>query len=484
MKFIYYFLHAQKHVSTNVLSHKKINSLMLTCLISVLWFSGCKKDEDTKELPQIKTIQASAITDSSATSCGIILSNGGDAIIESGIYWSANPDPSLTGFKATIESAKDTFSCKLSNLQPDKTYYVRAFATNSVGTSYGDEISFKTLKPVSNSIIIASVDSAIKQVMHLRNIPAVSIAIVKDEKLVYVKSYGYADKEASVPASTNRLFRIASVSKSFTAIAILKLVQDSRITLDQTVFGTNGILGNDYGVPPSGSNKELITVRHLLDHTSGWRNKPNDPMFSNLAYSKSQLLTDMVLNRPLVTVPGADNSYLNFGYFVLGRIIEKVSAMTYENYVKLNILQPCGITDMQIAGNTQAEKFPNEVKYYPASATPYAMNIKRADACGGWIASAKDLACFIVRVDRNVAKSDLISEPLLNQFNFGFARWAVTGSLPGTSAVLSRVNKTFSFAIIANTRIENDADAINEDLKAAINKQIETITNWPAQDLF
>ncbi len=272
----------------------------------------------------------------------------------------------------------------------------------------------------------------------------------------------YLIRRQATAASNDDLYRIASISKSITAIAILKLVEDGSLSLDQKVFGSEGVLGWDYGNLPTGSNKDAITVKHLLEHKSGWTNTPNDPMFYNTNYSHTQLITDIVTNRPLTYTPGSTYYYLNFGYCVLGRIIEKVTDMTYENYVKSNILEQCGITDMRIGGNTLNERSPNEVKYYQSEFSPYAMNVRRMDSHGGWIATATDLARFIVRIDRNNSKPDLISNDLLNELYFGYNNWYFYGSLPGTSAVLSRYNDNFSFAVLVNTRTESNTDLILE----------------------
>ena len=237
-------------------------------------------------------------------------------------------------------------------------------------------------------------DNLIKDVMSQNGIPGFSIAIVKNEKLVYVNTYGYADKENLELVKPNSLFRIASISKPITGIAILKLLEEGKLSLNQTVFGANGVLGNDYGVPPPGSKKDQITIKHLLDHTSGWTNEPTDPMAYNLSWSFKELITDMVLNRPLKNNPGDIYYYLNFGYCVLGRVIEKITGMSYEQYVKSQVLAPCGITAMKIGGNTLSDRFPDEVKYYSSHFSPYWMNVYRMDSHGGWIASAIDFVGF------------------------------------------------------------------------------------------
>ena len=430
-------------------------------------------------LPTLTTSNITNISSDAASDGGSISSDGGAPVTARGIVWSTNTNPTIFLTTKTSEgTGTGIYSSVLTGLTSETKYYVKAYATNSVGTAYGEEITFQTAS------VFAKMDSAIANKMDQYNIPAVSIAIIKNEKLVYVKSYGYSDKEANTVASIDDLYRIASVSKPITAIAILKLVQDGLISLDQTVFGTNGILGNDYGITPAGSNKDLITIRHLLEHKSGWTNTPNNPMFNNLSYTQSQLLTDVLINRPLTYQPGSTYYYLNFGYFLLGRVIEKITGVTFESYVKTNILQPCSITEMRIGGNTLNDRFPKEVKYYQSESSPYSINVTRADACGGWIASATDIARFIVKIDRNTYRPDLISTSLLNQLYFGYLKWVQYGSLPGTSAVLCRLNSTFSFVVLANTRINSAEDSINVELNNTITEQINSILNWPTYDLF
>ena len=342
-------------------------------------------------------------------------------------------------------------------------------------------------KESDGELSLTSLDNAIKNEMNQNNIPALSVAIVKNEKLVYIKSYGFSDKESRIRAADDDLYRIASVSKPITVIAILKLVQDSLLSLDQKVFGSDGIFGNDYGTPPSGSKKDLITVRHLLDHKSGWTNSPNDPMFTDISNTQSQLITDLLANRPLTYTPGVTIYYLNFGYCILGRVIEKITNMTYEDYVKSIILQQCGITEMKIGKNTLNDKDPNEVKYYQSEYSPYSpynMNVTRMDSHGGWIASATDLARFIVKIDKNESKSDLISVTLLNKFYFGNSNWVHYGALPGASAILSRLNKTFSFVVLVNTCTDSNPGLLLVDLYNTVKGKIITISAWPTDDLF
>lgn len=455
--------------------------LVFSITMILLLALSCQKDSDPKlnaGIATLSTTSVSNITSISASSGGNISEDGGGSITARGVVWStaANPTISLST-KTSDGTGTGSFTSSITGLTDGIRYYLRAYATNAVGTAYGNEVSFQAVSPFSE------LDNAIALKMSQYNIPGLSVAIVKNEKLVYVRSYGYADIESDQIASNDDLYRIASVSKPITAIAILKLVQDGLVTLDQKVFGTDGILGNDYGTPPVGSNKDLITVRHLLDHKSGWTNSPNDPMFTNIGDTQSQLITDIVTNRPLAYSPGSTYYYLNIGYCILGRVIEKITGSSYESYVRSNAIA-IGITNLKIGGNTLAERFPNEVKYYQSEFSPYSMNVRRMDSHGGWIASSTDLARFIVRIDRNSAVTDMISSNLLNQFYFGYTNWIHYGSLPGTSSILSRLNDSFSFVVLVNTRTETSPNSILDDLNSTVSGQINSRSTWPTYNLF
>jgi len=316
---------------------------------------------------------------------------------------------------------------------------------------------------------IPKVDSLVTNFMQKYNVPGMSVAIAKDGKIVYAKGYGYANKDTKEPVTNASLFRIASVSKPFTSVAIMQLVESGKLQLDAKVFGDGGVLGNDYGTPPYKGNISNITVHQLLQHTcGGWSNDDNDPMFTDTAFTAAQVISNTLNNQPLVNEPGKVYAYSNFGYCVLGRVIEKITGMRYEDYVKTNILQKAGITDMQVGGNTLAAKKPNEVVYYGQDGeNPYVYNITRMDAHGGWIANPSDLLNFVFCVDGFATKPDIINATSINimttpsaankNYACGWAvnsnnNWWHTGSLPGTATELVRASNGFSWAILANTR--------------------------------
>ncbi len=354
--------------------------------------------------------------------------------------------------------------------------------------------------PTQSNIELPSVDKAVADFMTKYSLPGVSIALVKDDRLVYAKSYGVADKASNTPLRTDHVFRLASVSKSITSVAAFKLIEDGKLSLDAKVFGQTGLLGTEYGTKPYGKDIEAITVRHLLQHTAGgWNNQQNDPMFVTAwaGYTQSQLISTVLNTRPLATTPGTKFEYSNFGYLVLGRVIERASGQPYRDYVRDAILKPAGITSMDVAGDIQADRFPNEVTYYDAGYSPYGMKIKRMDAHGGWAASAPDLARLLVRVNGFSGKSDLLTPSSLTQMttapsnSSGYAcgwsvnsanNWWHTGSLPGTSTMWARTSSGLGWVILVNQR--SSAASFSSDLDGLMWKGTQGITQWPTQDLF
>ncbi|MGN8037891.1 serine hydrolase domain-containing protein [Chitinophaga sp. 22321] len=342
------------------------------------------------------------------------------------------------------------------------------------------------------------VDSAVHAFMTQYHVPGMSIAVTHHGKLVYARGYGYADTLQQTPVTVNSLFRIASVSKPITATAILKLVEAKKLSLDDTVFGKNGVLGTTYGQPPYPENLRKITIRQLLQHTAGgWTNNGTDPMFSHPQMTASALISWTITHQPLENTPGAVYAYSNFGYCVLGRVIEKVSGMSYEAYVKKAVLQPCNITNMQIGGNTLAQRKSNEVIYYGQHGEqPYIYNISRMDAHGGWIASAKDLANLLIHVDGFPAPADILTNVSVTAMttgstaNPGYALgWAVnpyhnwwhSGSLPGTASEIIRSHHGFTWVMLCNTRTDN---SFFNDLDGLLWKAVnDPKTPWPNTDL-
>jgi CubicO group peptidase (beta-lactamase class C family) len=350
----------------------------------------------------------------------------------------------------------------------------------------------------ASKVAVAALDDQVNAFMTTYNVPALSIAITNGEKLVYLKAYGISDQFKGTKAVVSDRYRLASLSKQFTSVAIMKLLDQGKIKLEDKVFGDGALLGKTYGTKAYGLHITDITVDELLHHTSGgWTNDVNDPMFTNPTMTAAQLITWTLDNRPLDNVPGTAYAYSNFGYCILGRVIEKITGQTYEEAVKTLVLKPIGITDMTIAGNTLAEKQAKEVTYYGQSGEdPYAMNVSRMDSHGGWIATAADLARFLVYIDKFPVRPDILTASALNTMYTGSTAnpaygcgWGIsgknyfhTGSLPGTETEQARLDNGFNFVILTNTRsFKNNFDY---DMDQIFWKALAKNPTWSTDDLF
>jgi CubicO group peptidase (beta-lactamase class C family) len=148
------------------------------------------------------------------------------------------------------------------------------------------------------------------------------------------------------------------------------------------VFGFGARLGTTFGTTPYGMYITSITIQHLLQHTAGgWTNDGMDPMFRQPALSANDLISWTLDNRPLANPPGTNFAYSNFGYCILGRVIEAVTGQSYENWVRDNILGPSGVTDMRIAGDTGPERQWPEATYWGKDTdNPYHMRVRTCQA--------------------------------------------------------------------------------------------------------
>lgn len=315
----------------------------------------------------------------------------------------------------------------------------------------------------------AAMNRVAEEFMGTYAVPGLSVAIAWKGAIEYDQGFGVADRQRGERVTGAHLFRIASASKPITSVALFNLIEQGRVKLTDRVFGRGGVLGDTYGRAPYGPHVEDVTIEHLMTHTAGgWQNDASDPMFANPDMSHAELISWAIGARPLTHPPGTHYAYSNFGYCVLGRVIEKLSGMPYVDHVRERILRRCGVHDMVIAGNTPDERAPREVTYYgQGGENPYGPNVHRMDSHGGWLASANDLTRFAMHVDgftttANILNTDTIRTMVsASTANSSYAKgWAVNrqnnwwhgGSLPGTTSIVVRTSGEFCWAALANTR--------------------------------
>ncbi len=384
--------------------------------------------------------------------------------------------------------------------------------------------------------IFDETDRTVSNLMQKYSITGASLAVVKDGRLVYARGYGYADKQKKIPFKPTSLFRIASISKPITSLAVMKIIESGKggLTLDTKVFPYLGLKPHLEPGAEVDPRLNSITVRQLLTHSGGWDSTVSgDPMFIPEAIAASMDITsppsakDIVrymMGKPLDFDPGEKYAYSNFGYCVLGRVIEKATGESYEKYVEENILHPMGITDMKLGKTAAENQAPGEARYYTmypekVSSVFASQNgkmvpdcyggfcIEAMDSHGGWLASVVDLARFAAALDypdrsHIIGKSCLqkiyerpnnstwkgtdfyyASGWLVRPVGNGKANYWHLGALRGSASMLIRRADGIDWVFFVNRDFIDDMGVYGE-MDNAINSVLSNVKEWPGGDLF
>ncbi|GEN11693.1 CubicO group peptidase, beta-lactamase class C family [Myxococcus fulvus] len=370
---------------------------------------------------------------------------------------------------------------------------------------------------------LAHIDNTVQQAMNATNTVGLSLAITRRGRLVFAKGYGVADRSNNTPVNSSHRFRVASVSKPMTSIGIMRLIESGQIQLTDRVFGRGALLGELYGAQGTYADSRVlnITVQHLLEHTAGaWDNDGNDgtgdPMFMNTGMNHAQLIQWVLQNVPLEFAPGTRYQYSNFGYSVLGRIIERVTGMTYDAYMQNRVFAPSGATSFAVGGDTLAARLSNEVAYYQlgaGAANPYGMPVRRMDAHGGWVVTPIDLVRVSVHADGFSTVPDLLSAGTIttmttrttapntagNAVNYAkgwsvnsIPNWWHGGYVPGTLALVVRTDdrngpsrtEEFTWSAMTNSNNSTNSGVSDINLDSLMWSVVNGVNAWPAHDLF
>lgn len=267
---------------------------------------------------------------------------------------------------------------------------------------------------------LEALDKAVLLMLERHAVPGAALAIARDGKLVYAKGFGWADTDGKRPATPTTKFGLASLSKPLTATAILRLVEDGKLSLDDRVFDRLAHIKPPPDARIADPRIKQITVRQLLNHSGGWnRTITGDP--GNWAQRisdalevplpiKPEQLAAYALTQPLDFAPGTESQYSNLGYTLLGLLIEKASGETYSDFVRKEVLKPAGAEGLVLHA-FDGKYLTSEARRYlvgipqPLPALRQPMN----DSAGGWSGSTVDLVRFLTALDGTRGK------PLLQQ---------------------------------------------------------------------
>ncbi|MDD4820525.1 MAG: serine hydrolase [Flavobacteriales bacterium] len=378
---------------------------------------------------------------------------------------------SLKDLKATYSiSAKATASVK-----------GVGFANNTTAQDYTDAVEVTVTaenKTAARYYILAKngiteLDNKVYDFMKKYTIPGISVSVAYNEKLVYAEGFGYANTDTHERLTADYMLRLASCSKPFTSLCIMELLKDGKLKLDDRPFAKGGVLYDKY--PEHNVDFEAITIQSLLEHTSGI-NQTFDPMFDNditKNLSSDETIKYVVQNFNTRYSVGEVHSYSNFGFCVLGRVVEAVSGKTYEEFLKEAVLSPAGVkTAIRVGSTGKANRYSKETVYYSQSGTNgYGNNMKRLDSCGGLIASTPALMRMACALDGKDGMADILPQniikimetPAAAKYNYALG-WRVnhsffpqsayhSGNLAGTATMWVRnSNATTHCAVLCNSR--------------------------------
>ena len=381
---------------------------------------------------------------------------------------------------------------------------------------------------------------AFDEMMHkfiLENkVPGASLSLGWKGKLIYNRGFGFANVEDSEKVKPDALFRIASVSKPITATAVLQLVERGLLKLSDRVVGKLALTPFLLAGTTIDARWDKITVEHCLQHIGGWdRGVSYDPIVRHRQIAKtlgidfpvsSDDIIKYMMGKPLDFDPGTKYAYSNLGYLILGRLIEVVSGMTYEKYVRHNIFKPLKLNKPRLASALEENRAIGEVRYYDqknrkgkcvypprvGEEVPIQYgydNIEAYGAHGGWICSTADLVVF-ANAFSDPKACPLLSEASINRMwknpdyrkvkadkdkerrkYYGLG-WEVydfprspeintwhSGYIPGSESELVRRWDGLTWAVLFNTAFNQKQQSLVGLIDQLLHKTSSKVKRWP-----
>jgi CubicO group peptidase (beta-lactamase class C family) len=349
---------------------------------------------------------------------------------------------------------------------------VAAIATAAVGC---DRLPAEAPTPTGTPVrAYSGVDKAVMEFMDRNDCPAATAAVSLNNKLVFSRGYGWRDSQETKHTLPDALLRIGGITQSITASAVRKLIRDGKLTGDTKVFPYLKLKPLRPDNPDH--RLDVITIDQLLEHQGGWDASQYDPFLHVRDIDKTLHVTRRLrplevvrymLSEPLQFDPGTQRVNSNFGYCVLGRVIEKATAKSYVNSVRDDILKPIGVEDIRAGRHFASDRDPREV-WSPVKDVP----VEVMDSFGGLVASAPALCKFFDHYWANGQPRQPGEDK----------QWFFFGSIPGTTAIIRQRPDGYNIAIICSVRkkeplTEKDEGTLRGQIDEAIDKAAAAGTN-------
>jgi len=316
----------------------------------------------------------------------------------------------------------------------------------------------------------APIDKVVIGFMDTIDATSASLSVAHNGKVVYSRAFGWSDENKKEPTTTDSTFRIASNTKPITAALVHELFRQRTLSPSTGVFEYLAI--SPYNNKPAEAGLSSITIEHLLAHRGGWDKTKNfDPMY-RLETIKKEIKTDSLTKKdiaeymfaqPLDFQPDTKRAYSNFGYLLLGLIIEKATKMTYEKAVETAICSRLKIEDIQLSRTDSSKRADAEV-FYPNES---GLEIPLRDSVGGLSASSSSLCVFLDRYWMNGERR----ERKENRFYYHF------GSHPNsTTSLMEQRDDGIDYVVLFNSRRNEHYNDDNKTLRTGMNNVISEIT--------
>lgn len=308
--------------------------------------------------------------------------------------------------------------------------------------------------------------------MELTGSTAATLAIGEGESILLSQAYGYEDRWRRTETRTSATFRIASCTKPVTRVVIESLIEEGVIQRETPVFQLLGLSARGRG--DSGDRRlDDITIDHLCRHTGGWdREATFDPLFEverigrelRVVSPEKRHLVQYMMTQPLQCDPGSEVHYSNFGYLLLGMVIERVTGDSYIEQVRKRVTRPLQLDDVGLSSDKRRARHPREV-YYPVESE---LDPHIRDSSSGLVMSAETL-CHILN------HYWLDGQPRVSARNRYFFHF---GTHPGTTtAVMEQRLDGLNYVLLMNGRREETYNEDNTTIREQLNAALDTLAS-------